>query len=211
MGWLGVLLNGSRCGGCGAHGWSPCPDCVAGLRLPPSLDVVGAKTAEALCSHEGTGRRLVHALKFADDRRIARWFGQSLAPTVGEAGPIDVVTWMPTTPGRRAARGYDQAERVAVALGRSLSLPVRAVLVRRSGVQTGFERSLRLAGPRFDSVRLVRGRRVVVVDDVVTTGGTAIAAVEALRSAGAVEVHARFCSGTAATIEGLVRPGRASA
>lgn len=103
-------------------------------------------------------------------------------------GVRTVVTWAPTTPDRRGERGFDQAELIARHLGAMLGLPVRRLLRRTStGHQTGSPRATRLDGPVFVA-RPARGIHVVVVDDVVTTGATFMAAVAALEQAGAAGV-----------------------
>ena len=110
----------------------------------------------------------------------------------------DVVTWAPTAPGRRRARGYDQAEVLARAVGRSLGVPVRGLLRRtdRAGPQTGRRRAERLArAPTFVATRRVPDR-VVVVDDVVTTGATLQAAASALVAGGAHSVRAVAAAAT---------------
>jgi predicted amidophosphoribosyltransferase len=104
---------------------------------------------------------------------------------------VGLVTWAPTTTARRRARGFDHAELLARAVARELQLPVRATLHRRAGPpQTGRPAALRRAGPRFDARRVRLPSRVLLVDDVATTGATVAAAADALRRAGASAVIA---------------------
>lgn len=108
------------------------------------------------------------------------------ARTILRIGSIDVVTWAPTSPRRRRKRGYDQAELLARAVAWRLRLPCRELL-RRVGVaaQTGRSRADRLGdGPRFVARPSRRWERVLVIDDVVTTGSTLWAAEAALKQAG---------------------------
>lgn len=99
---------------------------------------------------------------------------------------IDVVTWAPTSRRRERDRGYDQAELLARAVARRLHLPCRRLLIRRNGeAQTGRGRAERIrSGPHFVA-RPPKGLlRVLVIDDVVTTGSTLESARSALINAG---------------------------
>jgi ComF family protein len=109
---------------------------------------------------------------------------------------VDVVTWAPTSDRRRRLRGYDQSELLAQAMARRLKVPCRHLLVRvGDSPQTGRGRLERLSSaPRFRARPVGSGRqrscceppiRVLVIDDVVTTGST-------LRSAGATLTKAGY-------------------
>ena len=186
---LGAVLLPTTCPVCGARGPAPCAGCAAELRRAPSLPApAGVDGCAALLAYDGTGRELVARLKYRNARASVPFLARGMA-AVAPHGP-DVVTWAPTTAARRRARGFDQARLLARAVARELRLPCRPLLIRRPGrAQTGRDAVARYEGPAFTARRPVSGRRILLVDDVVTTGATVAAASRALREAGAREVH----------------------
>jgi predicted amidophosphoribosyltransferase len=196
-----VLLPPS-CPACGALGRAPCEACAAALERAPALpSPAGVDRCLAMLAYDGVGRELVARLKYRNARSAVPYLAGAMAAlAAGQA--VDVVTWVPTTPARRRSRGFDQAQLLAAAVARRLRRPCRPLLRRVAGpAQTGRTLAERRTGPAFAPRRRARAAvpaRVLVVDDVVTSGATLTAAARALRAAGALEVHAVVAARTPA-------------
>ena len=136
----------------------------------------------------GPARRAIHRLKYKGWRGV----GAALAGAMVLAGPLphtDLITWVPLARRRLAERGYDQARLLAVEAGRQLERPVAGLLRRRVSTapqahRSGAERRTALQGA-FEAGRRPVPERVLLVDDVLTTGATAAACAAALHAAGA--------------------------
>lgn len=142
----------------------------------------------------GRPRDVVLNFKYGNRRQLGHHLAGLLVNRLLAEGirpdDLDVVTWAPTSDTRRRKRGFDQAELVARRVAAQLGLPCRRLLARdgSSVPQTGLDRATRLHGPTFRASPAATGRRVLVVDDVVTTGSTLRSAERALAQAGAVTV-----------------------
>ncbi|HUP87065.1 MAG TPA: phosphoribosyltransferase family protein [Acidimicrobiales bacterium] len=193
---LDTLLP-AACPVCGRPGAAPCRSCWLLLRpAPPGPVPRGLDGCRSLLAYEGVGRELVARLKYRNARSAVAWLAAGMAGLVARstaAGSIDVVTWAPTTAQRRRRRGFDQAELLARDLARELVVPCAARLWRGPGPpQTGRSRAERWHGPTFAPRRGPPGgdSRVLLVDDLLTTGATLTAAAGTLRAAGAATIHA---------------------
>ena len=140
---------------------------------------------------DGAGRSAIVSLKYRNRRPVAEQLALLMVRRLRLAGThqprFDLVTWAPTSAARVRARGFDQAELIAREVARLLGLPCRRLLYRSHGTpQTGQGRRERLGagGPTFRSRATRDGVRVLVIDDVVTTGATLLAARDALLAAG---------------------------
>ena len=152
----------------------------------------------AALSFDGVAHDMIVGLKYFNARTVVGPLGVRIAALV-DATQIDVVTWAPTSATRLRRRGYDQAELLARAVARRLDRPCRPLLRRshRGSTQTGRSRFDRQhSPPEFRARRLWRAERVLVIDDVLTTGATLRSAAAALRSAGASSVIARAAAAT---------------
>lgn len=148
----------------------------------------------------GVVRNLVVGFKYRNHRAVGNMLSTCLARSVKELVADvqpEVITWIPTTRKRKISRGHDQAETIARHVGKQLCIPVRPLLERITQEhQTGRGRSQRLVGVQFRPRSIGRYSRILVIDDVVTTGATMRMARQALMSAGATDIA---CAAVAAT------------
>jgi ComF family protein len=149
----------------------------------------------AAVAYEGPARDLVRALKFRGAARVA----EAMASLVVANAPRELLPLgarlvpVPLHPDRLRRRGFNQASVLAEAIGARTGATIDDCL-ERSGAnlpQVGRGRAARLTGPAgsFATTAPV-SERLVLVDDVVTTGATLAACAEALRAAGAIDVTA---------------------
>jgi ComF family protein len=194
---FGLPVFTSRCACCRQPGTDLCRPCRFALATSRAslIDAAGTPVLAAL-QFDGAVRSAILGLKFANQRAVARHLADLVVRRLATT-QFDVVTWAPTSARRARRRGYDQAELLARHVARRLGVPCTRLLWRRHGApQAGRGRAARLDGPGFRGRPGAAHLRVLLVDDVVTTGSTLHAAASALRAAGIGHVT---CVAVAAT------------
>ena len=150
----------------------------------------------AVWMYEGTVRKSLHRYKFGKARHYAVPYGRLLAMRIQRDLPeFDVITWVPVSAKRLSQRGYDQVELLAKAVSPELGIPFDKLLDKfrdnraNSSLKTPAERRANVLGVyRAIDPERIRGKRVLLLDDILTTGATASECARILLTAGAEEV-----------------------
>ena len=178
-----------------------CADC--GRDLPWLTGAAGEQRCEFVSlavsplRYEGAVRESIHRYKFSGRQGYAGAYGKLVAGCVREhlSGRWDLITWVPLSPGRRKERGYDQAFLLASAAALELG-DVAVETLRKSrnnpaqsGIRDEAARRANVLGAyEIVDPELIRGRRVLLLDDVITTGSTVSECARVLRTFGAEDV-----------------------
>ena len=173
--------GGARCGAC--------------IATPPSFDV-----SIAVVRYTHPVDRLVQALKYHHQLPLAAAFAGLIVAQVNPANPanpprdIDLIVPMPLGRERLRSRGFNQALEIARRVGAALCLPVAASALKRireTAPQTDLPNDARAKNVRdaFAASTEIMGRRVAVIDDVMTTGASLEELARTLKRAGALRVE----------------------
>ena len=163
-----------------------CSLCRSGLR---AFDA-----AYSFGSYAGPLRTLVHLFKYHAMRPLAAPLGAYLLRSLPRDQAFDLLVPVPLHWLRRWKRGFNQSELLGRVVSRSTGIPVCGALrrVRSTAVQAGLSNTARRRNVsqafRCHRPEKVRGKRILLVDDVMTTGSTATACARALKRAGAARV-----------------------
>lgn len=187
------VITGSHCAACGSPSDESVPACTHCENRTPHFD-----RARILSPFDETIQGLIHQLKYRGKRSIGRRLGAMLGALIasdGGSGDLDMIVPVPLHPSRQKERGYNQSALVAHAMEARLGVGVRTDLMartRRTATQTKLnaaERAQNVAGAfEVRHPESVRGREILLVDDVLTTGATVNACSKVLLEAGAKRV-----------------------
>jgi ComF family protein len=163
-----------------------CALCRRGLR--------GFEAAYSFGFYEDELRELIHLFKYGRIQTLAKPLGRMLALALPREQSFDVIVPMPLHWRKRWQRGFNQSTLRAREIGLRTHVPVKNVLrrVRNTAAQAGLtsaKRRLNVSGAfRAWSKTMLAGKRVLLIDDVMTTGATAASCARALKLAGAAQV-----------------------
>lgn len=182
-----VPLAGPFCPRCGKQGWDMvCPDCQIGQ--PDALD--GRVSAFA---YSETARALVRALKYGSVIAASKALAEGMEAVMPD-GPFDMMVPVPLHRKRKRQRGFNQAEALCEALAQRGAPPIVHALLRERATRTQTRldkarRSENVKGAFVINPDIsITGMSVLLVDDVLTTGATAVACAEALKAHGASKI-----------------------
>ena len=152
----------------------------------------------AVWYYDGYIRKSLHRYKFGRAQHYAPAYGRLLAMKLMTEYPegFDLLTWVPVSRIRKFTRGYDQGELLAKAVGKELGMEPVPVLRKlrnnppQSGISGVEKRRANVLGIyRAENPERLQGKRVLLLDDILTTGATAGECARVLLTAGAREVH----------------------
>ena len=152
----------------------------------------------AVWYYEGNIRESLLRYKFRRARHYAPVYGRMLAMRLLQEYPdgFDLLTWVPISRLRRFKRGYDQVELLAQAVAQELGMTPVSTLKKirnnrpQSGITAAAKRRANVLGVyRVICPQEVQGKRVLLLDDIITTGATAGECARVLLTAGVKEVH----------------------
>lgn len=145
-------------------------------------------------AYEGVLRKLIHVFKFEGVRTLQRPLGALLARALPRELSFDAVVPMPLHWRRRWQRGFNQSELLAREIARKWNVPVCGLARRKKATApqaglTSAERRKNVQGAfAVKKAARLNGMRLLLIDDVLTTGATASACARALKRAGAAHV-----------------------
>lgn len=152
----------------------------------------------AVWYYKDTVRESLLRYKFAGRRSYAPAYGRALAMKLQTAGltDFDVLTWVPVSSLRRLRRGYDQVALLVDAVGKELGITPCKTLRKfrntppQSGIKNIYRRRANVLGAyKPVNPENIRGKRILLLDDIITTGATASECARVLLTAGAKEVY----------------------
>ncbi len=204
------------CGGCGKQGAHWCLECTARVELihPPVCNRCGRKvdshrtcntcrtitpqysSIQSWAFYDGPVRSAIHRLKYKRDIALGELLSRNLITLLRKANwQIELISPVPLSIARQAERGYNQAALLSLPVALGLHIPYHPAALRKvrdTRSQVGLslhQRRENIEGAFWADPKSVEGKRVLVIDDVVTSGATLNECAGVLFAAGAAAVY----------------------
>ena len=205
-----IYPSRAKCLGCGDESGCEhpflCEDCLG--KLTPEYVTVrreawrkrGISSVSFVYYYGQPIRGLIRAFKFSGVRMLAKYMADDLARLI-DGKAYDMMIPIPLHPNRFHERGFNQAEVLARQIEERLHIPVNTKVLKRirktkQQARLSHEKRMRNLEKAFVAKSDVSGKRILLIDDVITTGNTICSCAEALKAAGAAEIHAVSVAGT---------------
>jgi len=209
------LFFPSFCVGCGQEGSLLCRSCqkqIVTIQTPVCPECRRLSENGGYCSRcckdkalkgiivaayyeEGPVKEMIHNFKYNHALDLKKVLAHLLVQSVGK-NHFDFMTFAPLSSRRLAERGFNQAEILAAAAAQKLKIPCQATLIKTKSTKrqvglSGQKRRQNLSGVfkiESSKVESLKGKKILIVDDITTTGTTLNECAKVLRAAGAKEV-----------------------
>jgi ComF family protein len=206
------LLYPKLCGGCGNHLYENeevvCVYCRASLPLSGECDFennaseklfwgkvsISAAASFLFFQKKSSTQHLLHQLKYQQKENIGEWLGEQFAYSLqskGRFAAVEIIIPIPLHPSRIKFRGYNQCDAIARGMASVLQIPiVNGVLIRSIATQSQTKKNRFQRFENMNSVfslaqaSAIKGKNILLLDDVLTTGATLISAAQVLQQAG---------------------------
>ena len=206
------LLYPKLCGGCGNHLYENeevvCVYCRASLPLSGECDfennaseklfwgkvAITAAASFLFFQKKSSTQHLLHQLKYQQKENIGEWLGEQFAYSLqskGRFAAVEIIIPIPLHPSRIKFRGYNQCDAIARGMSSVLQIPiVNGVLTRSVATQSQTKKNRFQRFENMNSVfslaqaSAIKGKNILLLDDVLTTGATLISAAQVLQQAG---------------------------
>lgn len=207
------LIAPDICINCGAEGSILCQECQDLMQRIPSICYACGKASRNFkpcpkcitkwqhdhvwiySEYSGLAKDLIKSYKFGSARRAAKIMATMMNDSLPYFATQPIITYVPTVPARMRSRGFDHAGILAKEIARQknwiyIPLLARQMQSRQLGASREQRRSQLKNALRLNNHDLIKGRHILIVDDVVTTGATIEACAKMLKKAGASQIDA---------------------